>query len=68
MKSEMLGYKVYVRHRSYKRAYSTGIHTDDLERAKDIANREMKSWWGVNGIFLWAKVKDCKTGKYIYTA
>lgn len=68
MNNENAGYKVYIRHRSYKRAYPNGFWFDDLETAKNSANREMKSWWGLNGVYLWVKVKDCKTGKYIYTA
>lgn len=61
-------YTVYIKHRNYKRAHPNGTHTDDLERAKDIAKREKYSWWGVNGIYEWVKVKDTETGKYIYEA
>lgn len=60
-------YEVYTKHRSYKRARPNGIATDNYERAVDIAKREMASWWGVNGIIEWAKIKDCETGKYIAT-
>ena len=61
-------YMVYVRYKGKKRAQENGFSTDNLERAKDIANRERASWWGQNGVFDWIKVKDMKTGKYIYEA
>ena len=61
-------YAVYTKHRSYKRASSVGIHTDDLNKAIDIANRKKNSWWGVNGIYEWVKVKDTNTNKYVYEA
>lgn len=61
-------YKVYTKHRTDKRAKSDGFATDNLERAKDIANRERASWWGQNGVYDWIKVKDMETGKYIYEA
>lgn len=61
-------YTVYTKHRSYKRAHGCGTYTDDLEKAKDIAHRMKASWWGINGIYEWVKVKDTQTNKYIYEA
>ena len=61
-------YAVYIKHRSYKRAHSNGTYTDDIDRAKDIAIRAKTSWWGVNGVYEWVKVKDTETGKYVWTA
>lgn len=61
-------YAVYIKHRNYKRAQADGIYTDDLDWAKDVADSNKMSWWGVNGIYEWVKVKDTKTNKYIYEA
>lgn len=61
-------YMVYVKFRRNKRAQGTGIITDDLERAKMQADREKSSWWGQNGVYDWVKVKNKKTGKYVYIA
>lgn len=61
-------YEVYTKHRSYKRAKACGFRTDDLQRAKEIADRQKNSWWGKNGVYEWVKVRDHGTGKYIYTA
>ena len=61
-------YAVYTKHRNFKRAFSGGIYTDDLDRAKSIADREAKSWWAVNGIYDWVKVRDVESKKYVYTA
>lgn len=61
-------YAIYTKHRSYKRASSVGFYTDSLERAKGIADRQMLTWWGRNGIYEWVRVKDTETGKYIYEA
>ena len=60
-------YTVYVKHRSYKRAKSIGILTDNYERAVDLAKRQLSSWWGVNGIYEWVKIKNTSTGKYVAT-
>ena len=61
-------YMVYTKRRVDKRAKGNGFATDNLERAKDIAHRERASWWGQNGVYDWIKVRDMKTGKYIYEA
>ena len=61
-------YTVYEKHHTKKRAQSNGFYTDDLERAKRIAQNERNSWWGQNGVYDWIKIKDTKTGKYIYEA
>ncbi len=61
-------YVVYIKHRNCKRAQPNGIYTDDLDWAKESADRNKMSWWGVNGIYEWVKVKDAKTNKYIYEA
>lgn len=61
-------YMVYKKRRTDKRAKGNGFSTDSLERAKEIANRERSSWWGQHGVYDWIKVRDMKTGKYIYEA
>lgn len=61
-------YTVYTKHRSYKRATRDGISTDDLERAKAIADRQAKNWWTEHGVYDWIKVRDDTTKRYIYTA
>ena len=61
-------YKVYKKWKRDKRAKSVGFATDSLDRAKEVADRATKSWWGMAGCFDWVKVKDTETGKYIYTA
>lgn len=61
-------YTVYTKHRSHKKASGSGHYTDDLEKAKAIADRAKASWWGVNGIYEWVRVKDTETNKYIYEA
>lgn len=61
-------YAVYTKHRRDKKASSSGFYTDDLERAKANADRAKASWWGVNGIYEWVKVKDTETNKYVYEA
>lgn len=59
-------YRVYVKHRSYKRAQSIGTLFDNLDSAKKSAQIQKRSWWGQNGIYEWVKVKDAETGKYVY--
>ena len=61
-------YAVYVKWKRDKRAKRNGFLADNIERAKDIANRERNSWWGQNGCYDWIKVKDLETGKYVYMA
>lgn len=61
-------YEVYKLQMNYKRAYGCGIHIDDLERAKKMADAAKASWWGQRGIYKWVKVKDHETGKYVYEA
>lgn len=61
-------YMVYVKLRRQKRAQRSGCATDDFERAKKQADREKSSWWGQNGVYDWVKVRNIKTGKYVYIA
>ena len=61
-------YTVYVRWRNEKRAKGDGFYTDDLNRAKAIADKKRASWWGQNNCYTWIKVKDTYSGKYIYEA
>ena len=61
-------YEVYIKRRGQKRGQGNGFQTDNIERAKDIAMRERKSWWGQNGVYDWIKVKDKETGKYVFEA
>lgn len=59
-------YTVYTRRKRDKRAKGCGFYTDDFSRAIDIAKRAAESQWAP--FYSWVKVKDTRTGKYVYTA
>ena len=59
-------YTVYTRWKRNKRAKGCGFYTDDFSRAIDIAKREVESRWAP--FYSWVKVKDTRTGKYVYDA
>lgn len=60
-------FEVYIKHRSRKRAYGSGIVFDSYDSAVNHAHRLLDSWWGKAGVYEWLKIKDVEKRKYIAT-